>query len=461
MHATESPPSPANGVRASVPTYTIGTLTYTKAGLISLCGWLLWGDFILTFMEAVMPALLPILLKDHGATNREIAVIATTLGMVMNSLLNPVISYQSDRFRSRWGRRRPFIFVTTPFVVLFLIAVPFAPEILVAVRSLGFIDHLLSQSPIAPIILMFGLLVAGFQLPNMFIATIYYYLIPDVVPSGFIGRFMGLFRIFGAAAAMVFNYFVFGLAQNYMRPIFVLTALVYGFFILLMCWRVKEGEYPAPASEPRAHWWSGIKTYFQECFGIPYYWWVFLVSAGYGWGFAGSAFNVFFYREELGFSLDLFGKVIAMSSGLAIFLSYPYGILADRWGSHKCLMLGFSGVLLTSLLMYFFAVNTVTGIIFHLTRSVFFALCGLVMGKWTIEIYPKERYGQFGSAGALFGSIGGIIATYAFASLVDYVKVYRILLLWNAAFAALALYAAVIVRRQWKALGGPDHYLAP
>ncbi len=56
-----------------------------------------------------MPALLPILLKEHGATNKEIVIIVSTIFMVMNAALNPVISYQSDRFRSRWGRRRPFI----------------------------------------------------------------------------------------------------------------------------------------------------------------------------------------------------------------------------------------------------------------------------------------------------------------------------------------------------------------
>lgn len=441
--------------------FTVGTLTYSRAGLISLFGWLLWGDFIFTLMESVMPALLPILLKEHGASNREIAVIASTLFLVMNSVLNPVISYQSDRFRSRWGRRRPFIFLTTPFVVLFLIAVPFAPEILSAIQQVRFIEHLLLGSSISPIILVFGFLVAGFQVFNMFISSVYYYLIPDVVPLEFIGRFYGLFRVFGALAAIIFNYFLLGLAEAHMREIFVLTAVVYGVFIMLMCWRVKEGQYPPPATEPQDHWWRGIQNYLKECYGHSYYWWVFLAYSALGWGAVSNVFNVFFFCDELGFSLELFGQANAWTGFILMILAYPFGMLMDRWGCHKTLIVSLAGVLVSSLLMYFFTVGKISGLIWYLLRSVPLALSGLAMAKWTIEVYPRERYGQFGSAGALFASVGGIVAALVYSWLLDWTKAYRCFLLWNSAFTIVALIAVIAVYRRWRKLGGPDHYSAP
>jgi len=441
--------------------FTVGSLIYTRAGLLSLFGWLLWGDFILTLMESVMPSLTPLLLKTHGASNREIVFIGSTIFMILNSALNPIISYQSDRLRSRWGRRRPFIVVTTPFVVLFLAAIPFAPEILSGIRSVGILDRLLSISPLAPLILMFIFLVAGFQAFNMFISSVYYYLIPDVVPKEFLGRFYSLFRVFGAAAGMGYNYFIFGTAETHMRSIFVLTSLVYGFAILLMCWRVKEGEYPPAIVEAHGRWWSGIHNYAKECFGYSYYWWVFLAYSALGWGSAGNVVTVFFYRDDLGFSLDFIGKMTAWSGFLFLVLSYPMGMLIDRWGSHKTIILGTALVPIFSILTFFLAVDKESAIVWMMLRSLPLALSGMAAMKWTVDVYPHDRYGQFGSAGALFSSIGGIVAASVFGWWIDWVKAYRYLFLWNAFFSVMGLVALLIVYRRWKVLGGPENYHAP
>ncbi len=164
-------------------------------------------------MEAVLPAILPLLLKAHGADSGQIVVISSTLAMVMNAALNPIISFKSDRFRSRWGRRRPFIVVTTPFVVFFLAAMPFAPEIYRWMESHALLAKLLGMGPLPPILMIFAVLVVGFRTFNLFVATTYYYLMPDVVPTPLLGRFYALFRLVGAGASITFNYFIFGQAQ--------------------------------------------------------------------------------------------------------------------------------------------------------------------------------------------------------------------------------------------------------
>ncbi len=45
----------------------------------------------------------------------------STLPNIINSVFNPIVSFKSDRYRSRWGRRIPFIVMTLPFLVLSLI----------------------------------------------------------------------------------------------------------------------------------------------------------------------------------------------------------------------------------------------------------------------------------------------------------------------------------------------------
>jgi len=83
--------------------FRVGTLVYSRAGLVTLFAWLLWGDFVYTLMENVMPSLLPMVLRDNGASNQAIAFIVSSIYMVVNAVANPIISYKSDRFRSRWG----------------------------------------------------------------------------------------------------------------------------------------------------------------------------------------------------------------------------------------------------------------------------------------------------------------------------------------------------------------------
>ncbi len=446
---------------SSTHRYSAGSLVYSRAGIIMLFGWLLWGDFIFNLMESVMPSLLPLALKQHGASNREIAIIVSTLYMMVNTVMNPIISYNSDRFRSRWGRRRPFIVATTPLVVLFLCAIPFAPDILVFLTRADWMVSLLALSPTAPIITMFGILVVGFQVFNMFISSVYYYLIPDVVPQQLLGRFFGLFRIFGTTAGMIYNFFIFGHAGTHMREIFVGIAIIYGFFILLMCWRVKEGEYPPPLQESHGHWWSGIQNYARECFGCSYYWWVFLTYSCVIWGNLATVFVVFFLRDEIGLSLVQIGRINAAGLLAVIVALIPLGWLLDRVGGHKMLIAGFLLQTISPLIFFVSVHGYRSALICSMLGAVPIAITGLSVFKWAVDVYPRDRYGQFGSAGALFSSFGAMLLGPLCGLYIDTFKVYRGLYLWYVLFALMGAVSGMVVFRRWKALGGPDNYQAP
>ena len=44
-------------------TWKVGTLTYTKYGLVSIFVWTLWGDLVFTLSEAIYPAAMPFQLE--------------------------------------------------------------------------------------------------------------------------------------------------------------------------------------------------------------------------------------------------------------------------------------------------------------------------------------------------------------------------------------------------------------
>ena len=110
-HPGDSPSKPAHKRPA---TFRAGTLEYTKGGLLLLFFWLLWGDFCQTLMEQVAPQLVPLLLKDNGAGNKEIAFLMATFGSILATVGVPIISTCSDNLRTRQGRRRPFLLLATP-----------------------------------------------------------------------------------------------------------------------------------------------------------------------------------------------------------------------------------------------------------------------------------------------------------------------------------------------------------
>lgn len=99
--------------------YRIGTLSYTKTALITLFIWMLWRDFCFWMMEALTPTLLPLMLKNHNANNLTIGLLVGSLPSLLNFIINPIVSTSSDRTRSRWGRRIPYLMFSSPFVVFF------------------------------------------------------------------------------------------------------------------------------------------------------------------------------------------------------------------------------------------------------------------------------------------------------------------------------------------------------
>lgn len=110
-------------------TYHCGTLTYTKPALVILFFWLIWGDVCYTLMESVTGPIMLVKFQKLGAMNWEVALILSTIPTTVYSFFNPIISFKSDRFRSRWGRRIPFILFSMPFLVLGLVGLAFGDRL--------------------------------------------------------------------------------------------------------------------------------------------------------------------------------------------------------------------------------------------------------------------------------------------------------------------------------------------
>src|SRR5205823_9491876 len=129
-------------------------------------------------------------------------------------------------------------------------------------------------------IFILGTMLVGWDLANIFVNTIYYYLFNDVVPAKYMSRFFAMFRVVFSLAGMAFAKWVYPYWSTHFRSIFVIAGIGYAVGFLLMCLFVREGEYPPPPEnvDHRRGFLSSVKTYAKECFTHRLYWFFFLAN---------------------------------------------------------------------------------------------------------------------------------------------------------------------------------------
>ena len=455
--------------------YHCGTLTYTKIGLFSLFSWILWGDFCLCLMEVMVPAILPIKLKDLGCPNWMMGFILSTIPSVMSMAVGPYVSFKSDRYRSRWGRRIPFVLFTLPFLCISLCLLGFSEEIRAFLQN--HVAFLNVYSPATMTIALIAVFMVIFQFFNMFVQSVFWYLFNDVVPALLIGRFVGLLRIASTLAGVIFNYFIFEYAGSYFKEIFVGAAILYFIGFGLMCLRVKEGQYPPIVEEEKKQTGklSGVKIFFWECFGNKFYWLIFATTAFNAISNTITGFTVFF-NLEMGLNLAQIGKLAAINGVAAIAGAYFASIFVDRWHPMRITAyLGIFGIISVCMNWVWIFVTLPGNYFFWLCiASTLITAFQLTLAAGSLfpremRLFPQSRFGQFCSAQALlrcFCTMGAGVLAGVFIDIIKYFYgnndfAYRFIFIWTAVFSLICAILTLLLYRQWYKMGGDKHFHPP
>ena len=477
LPSAPAPSSVAPSDSADPNRFKVGTLAYTKAGLITVFLFLLWGDFCFTLMEIVVPSILPLKFNAIGAPNWVLGLVMATIPNIMTALINPMISVRSDRFRSKWGRRIPFLIGATPFLVFFLVLLGYADPIGRWVQT-ALLGGRFSEMSV--LLVVIGVFMVCFQFFNLFITSVYYYLFNDVVPHAFLARFMALFRVVGGCAGAGYNFFVLKYAKTHMQEIFLVAGLLYLVAFVMMCWKVREGDYPPPPAYvgEKTGLRAALQTYATECFSHRFYWFFFLANSCVAMTWASASYQLIYQTQYLGLDLAFIGKVAGTCGVIGILLLYPAGILADRTHPLRTL------VAATGLQVVFGPLQIVFAMMKPMlsTQLITWAFLGISVISLPIstlyaaaelptmmKLFPKSRYGQFCSANALVRSLALIIGGVVCGLFLDLAKklnpapeyCYRFLPVWNLAFQAGSLCFLFLLHREWKKLGGKHHFTPP
>jgi glycoside/pentoside/hexuronide:cation symporter, GPH family len=109
------------------------------------------GDFGFALTDTMIGVLYAIYLTDVVGLGPALAAAAVFIGRMSDWINDPIVGYITDRTRSRWGRRRPFLlFGFAPFAIFFSMLwwrPPFANQLLLAAYySLAYVFYDLAAS---------------------------------------------------------------------------------------------------------------------------------------------------------------------------------------------------------------------------------------------------------------------------------------------------------------------------
>lgn len=400
--------------------YEIGTLKYSFLQMMLVFFWMLWGTFAMSVLATVFNVSVPFLLRDNGMSDAFIVVMLSSVVGIMNMIMNPILSFNSDRCRSRLGRRIPFILYTAVPLGVAMAALPYYPQLAALLPEGGVLGISFKE-------IFFAVGIVFYVFNWLFIGALFFYLIPDVIPVKLMGRFYGVFRVAGILAGVAYNKYIFTASVENAKVIYPIVGISYAVSIIIMCIFVKEGQYPPPAViSDRQVWYrrlaGAVKTYAKDCFSQKYYWWYYMIGMSFGLSGCINVFWNFFYTDGCQMSLQEVGNIGVILGVVGFISCFCAGFVVDKFGGFTVAMISLFMMGVFDILGGMLIHDYTTALIWRIPLSVFSSIYAVTGGRILVEVFPRTRFGQFCAAQAMFISLISAIIAVPVGKLSDFMK---------------------------------------
>jgi MFS family permease len=410
------------------------------------------GFFTMGLMDPVYDSYVPIFLGDYIAS-KGITGFLMTLDNIFAIFLISLVSTLSDRTRTRFGRRMPWILLTLPPAALFFALIPFASlHSLFLLISVLFLLNIFKQSARGPVVA----------------------LMPDIIPGEFRSEANGVINTMGGIAAIAGTVGLSRLMDvSVVLPVIGSTArklpfLLSGFLVLaatlLLFLFVREKTAPADTpqehQEPRQK--PGILASLTQVYrkknagaasaGAPS-----LLLALFFWflGYQGILpFLTMYTRDILKVSEGTAGLSPGMFAVAYAIFAIPSGYLAHRIGRGKTIRAAL--VVITLICVFLFLHKPMTENLTPALRLISFWILLFCMGIFWVAVttnsFPLlwnmasyENIGVYTGLYYTFSQAAAILSPPVTGLLIDLCG-FRSLY----AFGALCMFAAFLCMRRLK-----------
>lgn len=360
----------------------------------------------ITMSTTLVFAFATLYLRENLHVSNFLVGVAAGLSHVVSVFLSPVAGTLSDRSKSRWGRRRPFIVGGAVF----------------AGASIATLPHITNYWLFLVVLSVFFVFSVGYQIP-------FYALIPEVAPEGSRGAYVmviGLLRLIGFALVMGLGGWLW---TGNPAWLFYITGATIVLTALVTAASLKDKDaHPLP-EEDKLSIFRNIRRYLADLSGYKNV--MFFFAAQLLWWLGLGAvmpFATIILKELYGLEISELVKMtplVIFAGAILVGSIIISGILGDRWGHRRVVTAGLSILAVGAILAFFARSAPLLGL------SAFVVIIGIAPlfnepFALLAELTPKGREGEFYGLdtisitlsqvpGALIG--GAVIDAFGYSSI--------------------------------------------
>lgn len=403
-----------------------------------------FGFFGISLLWPLYDSFVPIFLRGFGLSNRAVG-FGMTLDNYVNMFIQPWVGQRSDRTRTRFGRRFPWIMAGAPVAALGIVAIPFAAR------------H--SLLLLFAAMFLFTTSMAFFRSPTVA-------LLGDMFAPALRAKANGVINFMGVAAA-VLAFIVGGrlFEIDTRLPFATFAAAMIGMLVVLLFF-VREPALPPEESEASPTLRETLRTLRRN----PDRSALLILLALLAWSVGITALQAFwtlFATAELGLETGAAAQLLSFYPLAGLFFAIPGGYLGGILGRRRTILLcliAVAGLLVAFLFIPpallrgaegFRLLDLSTWVATPGIQMVILLLlgAGAAMTIVTVNILPllfdNTPPGQIGSYTGLyyfFGSIASILGPPLGGLLVDLSGSYRTIFLFAPGWVLLGLALLWLVR---------------
>jgi len=382
-----------------------------------------FGFFGISVVWPLFNSLIPPMLEDLGLS-ALITGFILTWDNIINMFVQPWVGSRSDRTRSRFGRRKPWLMLGAPLAAVFFILVPFVRQnfVLIALAILGT-----------------NLAMALFRSP-----TIAY--LGDLFQPGERSKANGVINLMGGVGGAIALLGGGALYKIGVPVPFIFGAAVLLIAIAIVLWQVKEPELaalPAAEAEREPGLWANVKQVATDQDHSGLFLLAAILSWFVGWN-ATEAFFTLYARNILGLSVGTGAQMLTAFAATLIIFAIPSGFLATRIGRKPTIIAGLCGMVIGGIAASFIRNPTVLLAILAVMGG-FWALVNINSLPMVYDLAGKRSIGSYTGLYYFSSSLAAIAGPILVGRLIDWTN-YGAIWPFTATFLALAILLMTQVR---------------
>ena len=380
-----------------------------------------FGFFGSSLIWQVYSNFVPPLLESRFGFSTFVIGLIMAVDSFLGVIVQPLFGRLSDKTRTRFGRRLPYLFICMPLCAILFILIPHMPTV----------------PTMMAVIIVFTFLMGVWRTPAVS-------LMPDMTPGPLQSQANGIVNLMGAVGAIIAlggGGLMYSLGGEPLPFLVGGLLLLASMGVLALFVREPENPYANVKAKDKSASIKNMEPKERKSF-------FFLLCAIFFW-FAGyNAIDTFFSLyviHTLGRDAGLAGMMLSLFAVTLVAFSIPAGIIGAKIGRRKTIIIGLCGITVLFVPMLLFQnVGLIIGLL--MAAGIFWACVNINSLPMITRISGPLRIGAFIGYYYLFSFSAQIITPPLLGFIRDVVGYYEILFVYAIIGFVIAIFFMSFVK---------------